>query len=475
VGTVPINLAYVAAIDGTADLQLSANLTGAEMKAEDLGWSKPKGTDGTGRLALTLSHDKPTAIREFSLAAGTLTASGTGAFVPGKDGESRLERLDFSRLAFGRTDIAGRLAFREDGGYAVELRGPQIDASPIFSVKQVAKKEEEKKKKPSLSVTAVTDTLWVGEQSKVVNASLALDQADDRWTSLDFQGALPNPDPKAAENQTFVVKIAPLAGGNGRAVTAATGDAGLFLKSFGIFEDMLGGKMNLEGNIDDKDADHPFTGRLLVKDYRIAKAPFLAKLLTVASLTGIVNVLSGEGIGFTDLKAPLGLRKNVLSVNDARAYGPDLGLTMKGTLDIETKEADLSGTIVPAYALNTILGNIPVVGEILTGGKGSGVFAATYRLSGNIDDPTVELNPLAALTPGILRNLFDVFGGSEPPGSKPSGPGNQAPAPENQTPQNQPAPNNQAPAPQTQAPAPANPPPAAGPPQPQPQPQPPTQ
>ena len=103
--------------------------------------------------------------------------------------------------------------------------------------------------------------------------------------------------------------------------------------------------------------------------------------------------------------------------------------------------------MVPAYALNSILGNIPIVGDILTGGSGSGIFAVTYHLSGPIGDPKVDLNPLSALTPGVLRNIFGIFdsgasngvnGGKKPDGAQtplsPADSGNNG-TPPPQTPQ----------------------------------------
>ena len=434
-GQIPLSLAYAEGAGGVADLQVSADLSQAAMDIKELDWAKPKGTEGKGSFALTLVNDQPSELREFSLAAGSLTASGNGAFAPAKEGSgkaARLQRVDLTRLAYGRTDVAGRVTLREDGGYGVELRGPQIDASRYFSVKDAMKPEEKKKNQPPLAVSAVADTLWTGPDTKVLNANLMLDAADDRWRSLDFQAALRNPAPNATENPTFRVTISELKAGQGRRVVVATGDAGLFLHTFGLFDDMLGGALNLDGTIDDSQADHPFSGRLLVKDYRIIRAPFLAKLLTVASLTGILNLMSGDGIGFTDLKAPLTLRKEVLTVTDARAFGTDIGLTMKGTLNIQTNIADMEGTVVPAYALNSVLGNIPILGDILTGGKGSGVFAATYKLTGPIGDPNVEVNPLAALTPGVLRNIFDIFQGNGSSEAKPPPPDTQGPQWESQ-------------------------------------------
>ncbi len=67
---------------------------------------------------------------------------------------------------------------------------------------------------------------------------------------------------------------------------------------------------------------------------------------------------------------------------------------------------DISGTLVPAYVLNTVLGNIPVLGNLLLGGAGQGIFAANFRIAGPLGDPKVSVNPLSALAPGVLRRLF---------------------------------------------------------------------
>jgi hypothetical protein len=66
---------------------------------------------------------------------------------------------------------------------------------------------------------------------------------------------------------------------------------------------------------------------------------------------------------------------------------------------------------VPAYVVSQVIGEIPLIGRILTGGEGEGLFAATYRAKGPLDDPQVSVNPLAALAPGFLRGLFNIFDG----------------------------------------------------------------
>ena len=135
----------------------------------------------------------------------------------------------------------------------------------------------------------------------------------------------------------------------------------------------------------------------------------LAEVLAVASLTGVFDLLKGEGLPFETLVAPFIKRGDIIMVKEARASGLAIGLTTEGQADLAAETIDVNGTLVPAYSVNSLFANVPVLGELLVGEKGGGMFAATYRMTGPLDDPVVTVNPLAALAPGILRELFSVL------------------------------------------------------------------
>ena len=141
-------------------------------------------------------------------------------------------------------------------------------------------------------------------------------------------------------------------------------------------------------------------------DFLYRDVPALGRLLSVASLSGVGALLNGEGLPFARFDVPFTLRDRRLEFENARAVGSEVGLTAEGLIDFGADNIEIRGTIVPAYTLNSLLGNIPILGDILTGGKGSGIFAATFRMNGAIAEPKVSVNPLAALAPGFLRNLF---------------------------------------------------------------------
>jgi hypothetical protein len=88
----------------------------------------------------------------------------------------------------------------------------------------------------------------------------------------------------------------------------------------------------------------------------------------------------------------------------ARAYGPSLGITAKRFLDIDADTIDMQGTVVPANALNSLIGKIPLVGFLITGGQRGGIGSVTYRATGKPSQPSFRVNPLSAVEAGFERS-----------------------------------------------------------------------
>ena len=97
-------------------------------------------------------------------------------------------------------------------------------------------------------------------------------------------------------------------------------------------------------------------------------------------------------------------------MQEAKAFGNVLGISGSGKYVSKFQEFDIKGLIAPAYGLNTFIGKIPLVGSLLSGKDGT-VFAANYSITGNIDEPNIDINPLSALSPNSLKELFSsIFG-----------------------------------------------------------------
>ena len=225
-------------------------------------------------------------------------------------------------------------------------------------------------------------------------------------------------DGMVAPAKAITVRMSPDEGGRKFSVTSV--DAGSVLKALDVTGNVVGGGLSVTGRYDDTAPRSPFKGTVEIADFRLERAPLLAKVLSVASLAGILNALSGQGIDFSRFKASVTYVGGAIYTDDLLAHGSALGFTGKGSVDLKKQTIDLQGTVVPAYALNSLLGNIPLLGSILTGPQeGGGVFAANYRMRGALDNPDVTVNPLATLTPGILRNIFNIFDKPVPSASPP--------------------------------------------------------
>ena len=186
-------------------------------------------------------------------------------------------------------------------------------------------------------------------------------------------------------------------------------DLGLLLRETDLATEMDGGTLALDGAFDDRLAAAPFDGKVDVRSFKVRSAPVVGKVLQAVTLYGLVDALRGPGLVFDRMATSFRLQGPLLTVENARAFSSSLGLTANGSFDFSRKLVNLQGTIVPAYFFNSLPGRMPLLGKLFSPEQGGGVFAATYGLLGPLSDPAVSINPLSALAPGFLRQLFGLF------------------------------------------------------------------
>ena len=171
-----------------------------------------------------------------------------------------------------------------------------------------------------------------------------------------------------------------------------------FVKNFDFIKGFEGGKLEYESMISKEGSN----SNLLITDFKVSKVPALAKLLTLASLQGIADTLSGEGIRFDSFEMKSNSKDNVLNIEDALAMGPAVSILLEGYVD-KGKIVSLRGTLVPATKLNSIIASIPVVGDILVGKKiGEGVVGVSFKMKGPPKDIKTTVNPIKTLTPRFI-------------------------------------------------------------------------
>ena len=176
-----------------------------------------------------------------------------------------------------------------------------------------------------------------------------------------------------------------------------------FIKNFDFIKGFEGGKLEYESIIS-KDASN---SNLTITDFRVSKVPALAQLLTLASLQGIADTLSGEGIRFESFEMKSNSKGNVLNIEDVLAIGPAVSILLEGYIDKGTT-VSLRGTLVPATKLNSIIASIPVVGDILVGKKtGEGVVGVSFKMKGPPKNIKTTVNPIKTLTPRFIVRALE--------------------------------------------------------------------
>ncbi len=147
--------------------------------------------------------------------------------------------------------------------------------------------------------------------------------------------------------------------------------------------------------------------QLRIYDFKLKELPVLTKILTLASLQGIADLLSGEGIRFNELEMNFSNKKNILTIDELYAIGPAISILMNGYVEIG-ELVSLRGTLVPATTINKVVSSIPLLGNILVGKKtGEGVFGVSFKIKGPPKKLKTTVNPIKTLTPRFITRTLE--------------------------------------------------------------------
>lgn len=330
---------------------------------------------------------------ENMLAKGSASASGNMQVID----LFRLDQLEYKNNKLSLT------MDKRNGHYRIRGKGETLDLQPYLqrdaSQEKIETPEEDTQFLPfAIDIRGEFENVIVGENKRLKDVIAYFRCSRDYCDTAAVRG-------ETQKDSTFSFKIQE---DRNRTATLYAANAGDFLNEMGIYSNMQGGKLNVRGAFDDKAVGRPFKGKLEISKHTITNAPVLAKMASLISLSGIADALRGKGITFDKIEGDITFTDDSIGIRSAKAIGSSLGVTVEeGTVNRKNHQIDMVGTFIPSYTLNTVLDNIPLLGEALSGGKGEGVFAASYQVKGTYpDNVEVSVNPLTMLAPGFLRNLF---------------------------------------------------------------------
>ncbi len=379
-------------------IAFAADLTKAGLKIEEIAWRKPAGDDASLEGVLVIDGE---GLRSpnYELLSSDLRVNGNFALTP--DGD--LKRFRFKRLQYrGAADVELR-GVVEDGGLSINVKGALLDLTrfdDLIAGDHDAPKTDEARTETPLRVRFDLDRLVLRENLSVTQANGALNLSlggDITGRASGLVGGVAPMDIRLRNGKS-----------RGEAVIESP-NAGELLREVGFFEDGAGGDLRVVANIDGA-SDLRFSGDLKVEDIVIHEDAKLQTLLRGADLAALQDKMRTDGIVFNRITAPFRFEEGKLAVDEAVAKGPSIGVNITGEYDVEQDTLDLNGVFTPLYGLNSLVGKIPLLGTVLTGGDGQGLFAFTFAVKGPSADPGISVNPLSVLTPGILRRVFTLNG-----------------------------------------------------------------
>lgn len=394
--------------------QIQADLTPTTVNVTLLGYRKSAGIIANAQLDMRMDKDSNIRTVDVTVSGTALSAQGTVHLDP----DGTLQSLVVPSFRSGPyDDFALTLTHSAALGTEATVTGRSFDDTNLLHRDTTAASSEaaEKPDQPGEPYHISSKLDRVVMKDNVVLSGFALDMTGigNKPHTMSLS---------ATQSKTAQLTGSITNGENGRHVSIAAGDTGLLLRGFFGFTSLKGGTLNVDAFMPavsapaKTDPNLPdYTGTLVVNDFTIVNQPFLTRLFSAGSFGGLVDLMRGQGIVIDKMQVPFSMRGDDLTIREARASGPSVGITADGYFDLRNNKVALQGALAPIYGLNSVLGAIPVVGNVFVSKKGEGLFGVTYSVSGNGDQPTVSVNPLSVLAPGILRRLFQGATPSAPP------------------------------------------------------------
>ncbi|MBP5353126.1 MAG: AsmA-like C-terminal domain-containing protein, partial [Alphaproteobacteria bacterium] len=409
-----VNADVVVKQNDLINISLKADLQHAKMDYAYLGLVKENGKPADLNAHLTLKKDKIQAIDNMTFHTADYDITGRVDMYP----SGRVKLVDIRQISAPKTSARAKISLTdaERAFVKVDVSGSSFDLTALFdkdddkdkkdAPKQVEQKNEDDglEKVNSIDVFISVNSLWTNKSTPIKNfagnAKLRYGIGIDEVHLVGNYGI----DKSIKLNVDYTPR-----GKKEHYLSIDSNNAGSTLKVLHLYDNMVGGTLKLEAR---RDAGKKFIGHATVRDFSIRNAPVMAQLLSVASLTGMLDLLRGDGLTFTHLSAPFEYERKILQLNQVKAEGSVVGLTAKGTYNRATDVLNLKGVIAPAYSLNRLLGKIPVVGDLLASKDGT-IFAADYKINGSVEKPDVDINALSILSPNSMKEWYNANFGDD--------------------------------------------------------------
>jgi hypothetical protein len=396
--------------DKETRLNADADLTAATITELVPGWNKAPGRAARAQYRLT-ERDGIYKLDEINITGSGVHLRGSAEL----DSEGSIVSANLPTFQLSEGDRATLTVERNDGGLKVSLRGTVLDARGMLRSLSDAPSATKKKEKPRDVDLDVRIGAATGHNGEVIrNLELRVSRRNGEIRSFALLG-------RVGRDSTLVGELRARDGGR-QVIYITSGDAGAVFRFADYYSKIRGGEIWIV--LDTPTMDNaPQDGIVSVRDFNIVGEPAIDRLQSSApppadSERGVQRAQPqprGNAVPFVRMRIDFTRTAGRFVIKEALIFGPTIGATVDGVLDYTNNSVQLRGTYVPAYGLNNLFGQIPLVGLFL-GGPKEGLLALTFEITGPASAPTLRVNPISMAAPGFFRKIFEFRGASDSPG-----------------------------------------------------------
>lgn len=388
-GTISAHWIWVDEARQTVALDLSR----AALSVPWLGWTKGGGIPAKAQFELS-GEGARTDIRNFELSGDGFGAR--GSLVLNSD---ELTSAEFSRVQLSPADNYAVAVKKAKSNFDISITGSVMDMRPVIT----RLRAEEKGKggggrdDDDVTVRAKLDRMIGFNDQTLNNVSLLVSRRDGDVTTADFSAA-------TGSGQAVISEM-----NGGSTVSITSGDAGAVIRFTDLYDNMRGGLLNLRL----KANGNAWTGSIDLRNFSLVNESKLQSLVSTPDQEGrSLSTATKRNIDVTSAKfqrgfASLLYRDGAFAVENGVVRGEQIGATFQGLVRDSRGNMNMTGTFMPAYGLNRLFGELPLIGAILGNGRDRGLLGITFKLEGPFDKPKLTVNPLSLIAPGIFRQIFE--------------------------------------------------------------------
>lgn len=376
---------------------VAADLTRAKLNIPWAGWSKGAGVAANASFGLERTEGA-TKLTDFELGGKSFAVKGTMTISDGG-----LALAEFKQVRLNRGDDVSVSVRRKGKAYQVDIDGAALDVrSLIRQFTSDAQTATRSAGSGSVSVTAKVGRLTGFRDEILSDVALEYSGSGARVAGLNVSARTGSGARVAIRNTTE---------GQKRTLQMQSADAGAILRFLDIYGNMEGGtiRVALSGT-----GDGPLRGQVEAREFWVVNESRLGSIVSnrpqgdSRSLNEAVrSEVDTRRVRFDRGYVQVDKGKGYLKINNGVLRGPLIGTTFQGTLYDQNGRMSMTGTFMPAYGINRIFGELPLVGAILGNGRDRGLIGVTYKLEGKAKSPQLYINPLSIIAPGIFRQIFE--------------------------------------------------------------------